>query len=138
MRNGYVSDYASDKSNHHLINHHHNGRQNVKREKPKQKTKGPLVLRRPSDYHENVQFQENIQNSVQLQYPQPQLGRSSHNNKPNGVVYADLDMPKSNNNKKSSRHHDTTNSSKSKFKKTNAKTEYATLTFNDIGQEIDV
>ncbi|RZC40747.1 hemicentin-1, partial [Asbolus verrucosus] len=121
MKNGYVSDYPeSSRGRHH------------KREKPKQKTKGPLVLRRPNEYHENVQFPENVQNSVQLQYPQPVLGRSMK--KPNGVVYADLDMPKTNSKKGS---HETS-SSQSKSQKSKPKTEYATLSFNDIGQEIDV
>ncbi|XP_072375760.1 uncharacterized protein, partial [Diabrotica undecimpunctata] len=127
MRNGYVSDFPESTA--HRSRHH-------KREKHKQKTKGPLVLRRPSDYQENVHFQENMQNSVQLQYPQPLLGRQMPltTNKPNGVVYADLDMPA---NKRSS--HDSTTSSKSKSSQNSKqKTEYATLKFNEIGQEIDV
>ncbi|XP_049818622.1 hemicentin-1 isoform X3 [Aethina tumida] len=125
MRNGYLSDYQE--SGQH-------GRPQ-KRDKPKLKTKGPLVLRRPGDYQENVQFQENMQNSVQLKYPQPILGRSSQTptNKPNGVVYADLDMPKSGRNGSQD-----SSSSKSKSQKSKPKTEYATLKFNDIGQEIDV
>ncbi|KAG5898344.1 hypothetical protein JTB14_034327 [Gonioctena quinquepunctata] len=122
MRNGYMSDYpeSSHRSRH--------------QKKPKQKTKGPLVLRRPSDYQENVQFQENMQNSVQLQYPQPMLGRSmlALTNKPNGVVYADLDIPST----KKSPHN--SGSHKSKSQNSKPKTEYATLQFNDIGQEIDV
>ncbi|XP_057661912.1 titin isoform X3 [Diorhabda carinulata] len=127
MRNGYVSDYPE--STNHRSRHH-------KREKHKQKSKGPLVLRRASDYQENVQFQESINNSVQLQYPQPLLGRQIHaigTNKPNGVVYADLDMPP---NKRTA--HDSSNSSKTKSQSSKQKTEYATLKFNDIGQEIDV
>ncbi|XP_044272601.1 uncharacterized protein LOC123016327 [Tribolium madens] len=116
MKNGYVSDYPR----------HH------KREKAKQKTKGPLVVMRPSEYHGGMQFPETVQSSVQLQYPQPVLGRSVK--KPNGVVYADLDMPKTN--KKSS--HDNSSSLPNKTQKSKSKTEYATLSFNDVGQEIDV
>lgn len=131
MKNGYITDYPESSSHQHIRQH--------KREKVKQKTKGPLVLRRPNDYHENVQFQEKMHNSVQLQYPQPMLGHNNlqnATNKPNGVVYADLDMPTSNSSRKSS---DSTSSScKSKTQKTKPKTEYATLKFNDIGQEIDV
>ncbi|KAJ8922097.1 hypothetical protein NQ315_004029 [Exocentrus adspersus] len=116
MRNGYVTDYPE--SSHHGRRH--------KRDKPKQKTKGPLVLRRPGDYQENIHFQENIQNSVQLQYPQPILGaslQSAATNKPNGVVYADLDMPASDNQQSSF----DMSSSKQKPQKTKPKTEYATL-----------
>ncbi|KAJ3660556.1 hypothetical protein Zmor_004998 [Zophobas morio] len=120
MKNGYVSDYPDGRSRHH------------KRDKPKQKTKGPLVVMRPSDYHGGLNFPESVQSSVQLQYPQPVLGRSSK--KPNGVVYADLDMPKTN--KKGS--HESSSSSQSKTQKSKPKTEYATLSFNDVGQEIDV
>ncbi|CAH0547572.1 unnamed protein product, partial [Brassicogethes aeneus] len=129
MRNGYISDYQEHGS--------HHGRPH-KREKQKQKTKGPLVLRRPGDYQENVHFQENMQNSVQLQYPQPLVGRNSQTptNKPNGVVYADLDMPKSSTGKTSS--HDSASTKPKKSQKSKPKTEYATLKFNDIGQEIDV
>ena len=124
MRNGYVSDLGqSNYPRHHNRPH--------KREKHK---KGPLVVRRPSDYQENVQFQENVQNSVQLQYPQPLLGRNNTTNKPNGVVYADLDMPKS---ETKNSPQDGTNSLV-KAQKPKPKTEYATLKFNDIGQEIDV
>ncbi|KAJ8948367.1 hypothetical protein NQ318_019352 [Aromia moschata] len=124
MRNGYVTDYpeSSYRARHH------------KRDKPKHKTKGPLVLRRPGDYQENVHFQENMQNSVQLQYPQPMPGVGAATNKPNGVVYADLDMPNSNSKKGAF----DSSSSKSKSQKSKPKTEYATLKFNDVGQEIDV
>ncbi|KAJ8981513.1 hypothetical protein NQ317_011749 [Molorchus minor] len=128
IRNGYVSDYPE--SSHH-------GR-HQKRDKPKQKTKGPLVLRRLNTYGENVHFQENMQNSVQLQYPQPVLGlgplQNVATNRPNGVVYADLDMPASNNKKSTFN----LGSSKTKSQKSKPKTEYATLKFNDVGQEIDV
>lgn len=127
MRNGYLSDHPEGSS--HRSRHH-------KRDK-KQKNKGPLVLRRASDYQENMHFQANMQNSVQLQYPQPLIGHNMHNptNKPNGVVYADLDMPTSNSSKKSTQDF---GSSKSKSHKSKPKTEYATLKFNDVGQEIDV
>lgn len=123
MKNGYVSDYPSDGSR---TRHH-------KREKPKQKTKGPLVVMRPSEYHGGMQFPESVQSSVQLQYPQPVLG--SCGKKPNGVVYADLDMPKTNNKKGS---HDNSSFLQNKTQKSKPKTEYATLSFNDVGQEIDV
>lgn len=53
--------------------------------------------------------------------------------KPNGVVYADLDMPS---NKRSS--HDSTSSKSKSIQNSKQKTEYATLKFNEIGQEIDV
>lgn len=120
MKNGYVSDYPESSRGGGGGRHH-------KREKPKQKTKGPLVLKRTNEYHN--QFP---QNTVQLQYPQPIIaGR----NKPNGVVYADLDMPKAN---KIKPPHDANSSAPSKVQKSKAKTEYATLTFNDVGQEIDV
>ncbi|XP_050315809.1 uncharacterized protein LOC126750284 isoform X2 [Anthonomus grandis grandis] len=124
MRNGYMSDYPASSSSTSSLHH--------KRQKPKQKTKGPLVLRHASDYKE--QFPENIQSSVQLQYPQPiNPGRGPHHGKPNGVVqYADLDMSDS---RKSS----SSSSSKSHSnKKQKPKTEYATLRFNEVGQEIDV
>ncbi|CAG9768077.1 unnamed protein product [Ceutorhynchus assimilis] len=132
MRNGYVSDYPASSSNNStssLQEKYH------KRDKPpKQKSKGPLVLRHPSD-----QFQENIQNSVKLQYPQPLIpGRGNNKkNKPNGVIqYADLDMTAS---KKSSHESSSSSSTKSQSKKpSKPKTEYATLKFNEIGQEIDV
>ncbi|KAJ8954753.1 hypothetical protein NQ314_007023 [Rhamnusium bicolor] len=127
FRNGYATNYPE--SSHHGRHH--------KRDKPKQKTKGPLVLRRPIDYQENIHFQENMQNSVQLQYPQPMLGRNMQNastNKPNGVVYADLDMPSANNKKSSF----DSSTSKTKSQKSKPKTEYATLKFNEVGQEIDV
>lgn len=127
MRNGYVTDYPE--SSHHGRHH--------KRDKPKQKTKGPLVLRRPGDYQQNIHFQENMQNSVQLQYPQPVFGlplQSAAPTKPNGVVYADLDMPTSNSKQGSFG----LSSSKPKSQKSKPKTEYATLKFNEVGQEIDV
>lgn len=122
MRNGYVTDYPE--SSHHVRHH--------KRDKPKQKTKGPLVLRRPGDYQQNIHFQENMQ----LQYPQPVFGLPLQNTaptKPNGVVYADLDMPASNKQGSFS-----LGSSKPKSQKSKPKTEYATLKFNEVGQEIDV
>lgn len=120
MKNGYMSDYP-ESSNHHHSRHH-------KREKHK-KPKGPLVVRRPSDYH----FQENIQSSVQLQYPQPLLGGNMIEcTNANGVVYADLDMPGSNSRKSGSH-------GKSKSSKNGpSSTEYATLQFNEVRQEIDV
>lgn len=122
MRNGYVSDLGPNYPD--------------SRPQKSPKHKGPLVLRRASDYQENINFQENIQNSVQLQYPQPVLGRNTHHNKkPNGLVYADLDMPKSNNRKKNQ---ESSSSVQKKQHKKKPKTEYATLKFNDIGQEIDV
>lgn len=137
MRNGYISDLGPNYPD--------------RRPQKSPKNKGPLVLRRASDYQENINFQENIQNSVQLQYPQPVLGRNiiHHNSKPNGLVYADLDMPtnKTNNNRK--KNQESSSSSSSSTQKTQQqqqqqqhkkkpKTEYATLKFNDIGQEIDV
>ncbi|XP_076265079.1 neuromusculin isoform X1 [Rhynchophorus ferrugineus] len=130
MRNGYVGEYpvsGSSTGSLHVTRNH-------KREKPKQKTKGPLVLR-----HANDHFQENIQNSVQLQYPQPILpgrGAMLPHPKQNGVVqYADLDMPSS---RKGSHESSSSSSSKGHNMKQKQKTEYATLKFNDIGQEIDV
>ncbi|XP_030767914.1 hemicentin-1 isoform X2 [Sitophilus oryzae] len=131
MRNGYVSEYPAGGSSTTSLH----GTRNHKRDKPKQKTKGPLVLR-----HANDQFQENIQNSVQLQYPQPILpntrGGILPHPKQNGVVqYADLDMPSS---RKSSHESSSSGSTKGHAKKQKQKTEYATLKFNDIGQEIDV
>lgn len=131
MRNGYVSDYPESSHHHHGREKHH------KREKHKQKTKGPLVLRRPNNYHENVHFPESIQTSVQLQYPQPLLGSSLHECTTavapnNGVVYADLDI--SANSRKSQL---PGSSSKSKAQKPQS-TEYATLNFNEVRQEIDV
>lgn len=125
MKNGYMSDYPESSNHHHHHSRHH------KREKHK-KSKGPLVLRRPNDYH----FQENIQKSVQLQYPQPLLGGNMLEcPSANGVVYADLDMSSSSNRKSGSH----PNSSKSKSSKTGAAaTEYATLQFNEVRQEIDV
>lgn len=136
MRNGYVSDYPASSSSTSSLHHKITAKQH-KRDKPKQKTKGPLVLRHPSDYQE--QFPENIQNSVKLQYPQPIIpgrGTNLHHGKQNGVVqYADLDMPVS---RKSSHESSSSSSSKSHSKKQKPKTEYATLRFNEVGQEIDV
>ncbi|KAH1018820.1 hypothetical protein HUJ05_006512 [Dendroctonus ponderosae] len=136
MRNGYAGDYPASSSSTSSLQHKNTTNQH-KREKPKQKSKGPLVLRHPSDYQE--QFQENIQNSVHLQYPQPIIpGRGSNipQGKQNGVVqYADLDMPVS---RKSSHESSSSSSSKSHSKKQKPKTEYATLRFNEVGQEIDV
>lgn len=98
-----------------------------KREKHK---KGPLVVLKPrEDLH------------LQLQYPQPVLPLQQQQqqeisvcSKPNGVVYADLDMsppsPAATN-----KHECVVGSAN---KKTKAKTEYATLKFNEVGQEIDV
>lgn len=124
MKNGYVSDYADC---------NRVPRSNNKRDKHKQKTNGPLVVMRQNDYQDSLSFQENVQNSVHLQYPQ--LGLNSlkpQSGRPNGIVYADLDMPKPSKKVSSS------NSSKPKQQKHKPKTEYATLQFNDIGQEIDV
>lgn len=141
MRNGYISDLGP------------NYPDSRPQKSPKHNNKkGPLVLRRASDYHQdNINFQENIHNSVQLQYPQPVIGRNvHHNNKPNGLVYADLDMPKSNNRKKTQHDNNSSTSIKQQKQqqqqqqqqktqhKKKPKTEYATLKFNDIGQEIDV
>lgn len=126
MKNGYISDYPeSSTAQQHHSRHH-------KREKHK-KPKGPLVVRRPNDYH----FQENIQSSVQLQYPQPLIGGGNVLECPNanGVVYADLDISGSNNRKGG--HH--VNSSKNKSSKSGpSSTEYATLQFKEVRQEIDV
>ncbi|XP_060519272.1 titin isoform X2 [Cylas formicarius] len=135
MRNGYLRDYPSSTS----LASQRSTCSRRKRERPKQKTKGPLVLMRPNDYQENVEFQEKVQSSVLLQYPQPMIAATGRVVVPpaikqNGVVqYADLDMPSS---RKSS--HDSSSTSSSKSKKHKPKTEYATLKFNDIGQEIDV
>lgn len=114
MRNGYTSNYTA---------------RHQKRDK--HKGKGPLVLRQPGELH----FQENMQSCVQLQYPQPLLASPNPTNKPNGIVYADLDMA-SGNSKKVTNIQDT--SSSNKTQKIKSKTEYATLKFNDVGQEIDV
>ncbi|XP_044766559.1 uncharacterized protein LOC123322654 isoform X3 [Coccinella septempunctata] len=125
MKNGYISDYAD--SNRVM-------RPNNKREKHKQKTNGPLVVMRQSDYQDSLHFQENVHGSVHLQYPQPGLNSplKPQTGRPNGLVYADLDMPKP------SKKVSSNNMSKSKQPKHKPKTEYATLQFNDIGQEIDV
>lgn len=73
-----------------------------------------------------------MQSCVQLQYPQPLL--PSQSSKPNGVVYADLDMSPPTN--KQSVHD--SSGYLNKNQKTKSKTEYATLKFNEVGQEIDV
>lgn len=93
------------------------------------------MLRQPGEYPESMHFQGNMQSCVQLQYPQPMLAAPAQNfsSKPNGVVYADLDMP-SGNNKKCAQDA----SASSKNQKIKPKTEYATLKFNEVGQEIDV
>lgn len=124
MKNGYVSDYADSNRVTRSTN---------KRDKHKQKTNGPLVVMRQNDYQGSLNFQESVQNSVHLQYPQPGLNSlRSQSGRPNGIVYADLDMPKA------SKKVASNNVSKPKQKKHKPKTEYATLQFNDIGQEIDV
>lgn len=136
MRNGYVSDFGPGYPDRDHSRPH---------KRDKYKNKGPLVLRRPSDYHhqDSGRFQENL---VQLQYPQPLYCSSRSNNakkdntaadRPNGLVYADLDMPKSSNssNKKSAQ---TGSSPLTQLQKTKPKTEYATLNFNEVGKEIDV
>lgn len=126
MKNGYMSDYPESSSHHHHHSRHH------KREKHK-KPKGPLVLRRPNDYP----FQENIQKSVQLQYPQPLIGGNMMEcPSVNGVVYADLDMP--GNGSRQSGHQVSSSKNKSSNKSGPASTEYATLQFNEVRQEIDV
>lgn len=117
MKNGYISDLGPNYPESNSRSH----------KRDKQKTKGPLVIKRTSDH---------CQNSVQLQYPQPVLPKGATNtlsSKPNGIVYADLDMPKTS--KKSLQDG---NPSLSRSQKPKPKTEYATLKFNDIGQEIDV
>lgn len=133
MRNGYVSDFGPGYPDRDRGRPH-------KRDKYKN-NKGPLVLRRPSEYQANSDsFQENVHNMVQLQYPQPLYCRnvkdSTSNAPPNGLVYADLDMPKSSNsnNKKGLQ----TGSPLTKLPKSKSKTEYATLNFNEVGKEIDV
>ncbi|XP_017770206.1 PREDICTED: LOW QUALITY PROTEIN: uncharacterized protein LOC108557968 [Nicrophorus vespilloides] len=153
MRNGYISDLGPNypeteaRHHHHLHHHHSNSHQHYHSSKrDKQKLNGgPLVLRRPGDYHENVQFPDNVSKSVQLQYPQPVLAaRNSTSSsstsaaaagpRPNGIVYADLDMSKQS---KKSCKKDGKNTLP-KTQKVKTKTEYATLQFNDVGQEIDV
>lgn len=123
MKNGYQSDVGNYSRDCH-----------TKRDRHKTPSRhGPLILRRPSDqekFQENLQFHENVQNSVRLQYPQPLYAQKSANNvKKNGVVYADLDMEQKSDKKKIEQ-------DIKKLKK--ARTEYATLKFNDVGQEIDV
>lgn len=122
MRNGYVSDLGPsypDSSRHMRPN---------KRDKHKS-SKGPLVVLKPGGFRDNLQFQENMQSCVQLQYPQPVLP------KPNGVVYADLDMSPPTN---KANVHDSSGGTLNNKKTNKTKTEYATLKFNDVGQEIDV
>lgn len=138
MKNGYQSDYGPNYS------------RDCHAKKDRHKTPsrhGPLILRRPSDtekFRENLQFHENVQNSVQLQYPQPLYvhknnsssstllnhnGTSNSIPRKNGVVYADLDMKTKSDKKR-------TEQDLKKLQK--SRTEYATLKFNDVGQEIDV
>ncbi|KRT84132.1 hypothetical protein AMK59_211 [Oryctes borbonicus] len=136
MRNGYASDLGSvyRESHHNNYNHHHS-------KKDAHKMKGSFVIRRPNEYQENIQFQENMQNSVQLQYPQPVLAsRSSASTKSNGIVYADLDIAKKSSSSANSSFLESTLplSKPQTQSKTKPKTEYATLKFNDVGQEIDV
>lgn len=126
MRNGYASDIGSVYRGSHHNNYNH--------KKDVHKLKGSFVIRRPNNYQENIQFQENMQNSVQLQYPQPVLARGSIA-KSNGIVYADLDIAKKSNVNNAFLE---STLSLSKTQKTKPKTEYATLKFNDVGQEIDV
>lgn len=120
MRNGYVSELGPK---YHMRPH--------KREK--HKSKGPLILLKPGGFRDNFHFQENMQSCVQLQYPQPLL--PSQSSKPNGVVYADLDMSPTTNKQSV---HDSSGLFSNKNQKTKPKTEYATLKFNEVGQEIDV
>lgn len=124
MKNGYQSDIGPNYSRDCQ----------TKREKHKTPSRhGPLILRRLNDtekFQENLKFHENVQNSVKLQYPQPLYAHKSANNvKKNGVVYADLDMESKSEKKR-------TEQDIKKIQK--ARTEYATLKFNDVGQEIDV
>lgn len=138
MKNGYQSDYGPNYSRDCQ----------TKRERHKTPSRhGPLILRRTSDtekFRENLQFHENVQNSVQLQYPQPLYvhkgsanstsalnhnGASNSIPRKNGVVYADLDMKAKSDKKR-------TEQDLKKLQK--SRTEYATLKFNDVGQEIDV
>lgn len=127
MKNGYMSDYPESSNNHHHHNHHNRHHKRDKHKKPK----GPLVVRRTNDYP----FQDNIQKSVQLQYPQPLIG----GNMPsvNGVVYADLDISGGNSGRQTG-HHVSSTKHKSSNKNGPASTEYATLQFNEVRQEIDV
>ncbi|KAF5279443.1 hypothetical protein FQA39_LY05553 [Lamprigera yunnana] len=126
MRNGYVSDFGPGYNDRYHNRTHH--------KKDKYKNKGPLVLRRPSDYQDNA---NELRNMVQLQYPQPlYCKKKDTSSRPNGIVYADLDIPKSSNS--SNKQGAQSNSSHSKLQKSKAKTEYATLNFNEVGKEIDV
>ncbi|KAF5287292.1 hypothetical protein FQR65_LT02165 [Abscondita terminalis] len=131
MRNGYVSDFGPG------YNDRGHGRTH---KKDKYKNKGPLVLKRPSDYQENA---NDLHNMVQLQYPQPMYCKKKEagGNRPNGIVYADLDIPKSSTSSSSSSNKQSaqqTNSPLTKLPKSKPKTEYATLNFNEVGKEIDV
>lgn len=125
MRNGYVSDLGPNYPNSRQLRPHH--------KRDKHKNRGPLVLLKPGGFRDNLHFQENMQSCVQLQYPQPLLPSQSVASKPNGVVYADLDMSPPTNKQSV---HDSSGSLSNK--KTKPKTEYATLKFNEVGQEIDV
>lgn len=122
MRNGYVSDLGPNYPDSRHNRHH-----------KKHKSKGPLILGRSGKYA--GEFQENVQSCVQLQYPQPTFpsSQTSSTNKPNGIVYADLDMPSP-----TAKKHAQDAGASSKTQKIKPKTEYATLKFNDIGKEIDV
>lgn len=127
MKNGYQSDFSANYSR---------DCHNKNREKHKPPSRhGPLILRRNESKFQDMQFHENVQNSVKLQYPQPLYAQKSSGNgvKKNGVVYADLDMESSN-----SKSDKKKNSEELKKMQKAARTEYATLKFNDIGQEIDV
>lgn len=124
MKNGYQSDVGPNYS------------RDCHTKKDRHKTPsrhGPLILKRQSDiekFQENLQFHENVQNSVRLQYPQPLYAHKSASTvKKNGVVYADLDMETKSDKKR-------TDKDIKKLQK--GRTEYATLKFNDVGQEIDV
>lgn len=70
---------------------------------------------------------------MKLQYPQPLYAHKSNSNcnqpRKNGVVYADLDMKTKSDKKRNEQ-------DLKKLQK--SRTEYATLKFNDVGQEIDV
>lgn len=78
-------------------------------------------------------------NLVQLQYPQPLYCKNGKKDiRPNGLVYADLDMPKTNNCGNTKKISGGNNPFSQLHNKSNTKTEYATLNFNDVGKEIDV
>lgn len=126
LRNGYASDMSP--ANYRERGRHH------KREKVKA-SKGPLILKRPE---ESGATGAHLQSSVMLQYPQPLYGNVAEG-RPNGVVYADLDMPRggSSSNKKGGKQQDGSPSA-AKLPKSKSKTEYATLNFNEVGKEIDV